>query len=226
MVVIEQLLTQAEVQQFTQALEQAKWDDGTKTAMGMAASVKRNRQAAPDDPIVQQLANTLLGKIGASAGIISAALPNKIFPPCFNQYAESEEYGFHVDAAIMRMPNSQDVLRSDMSMTVFLSDPASYEGGELNIATEFGEQSVKLPAGHAVVYPSSSLHKVTAVTRGRRLAAITWMQSMIADGHLRQNLYELDRCIQSLINKQTADREQLDQLHHVYHNLIRQNADV
>ena len=226
MVVIDQLLSKDEVAHFCESLKKAQWDDGTKTAMGMAASVKRNHQASPEDPLVQQLANTLLSKIGAAPGIISAALPQRIFPPCFNRYEQSETYGYHVDAAIMRLPKSQEVLRSDVSMTIFLSEPEHYDGGELIIATEFGEQSIKLPAGHAVVYPSSSLHKVTAVTKGQRLAAITWMQSMIASAELRQNLYELDRCIQSFVAQQNADREQLDQLHHVYHNLIRQNASV
>lgn len=226
MIVIEQILSKQEVALYRKQLQTVNWDDGRNTAMGMAADVKSNRQALASDPDVQQLANQLLTKIGATPKVVSAALPHQIFPPCFNRYSESEEYGFHVDAAVMRVPKTQVVLRSDVSMTVFLSEPEEYDGGELIIATEFGEQSIKLPAGYAVVYPSSSLHKVTAVTRGERVAAITWMQSMVADSGLRQNLYQLDQSIQALITAGNTDRTELDKLHHVYHNLIRQFAQL
>lgn len=226
MVIIEQILTHSEVDSFRQALEGADWLDGTKTAMGMAASVKSNHQADPSHSEVRALANRLLARIGSTPKLVSAALPQRIFPPCFNRYGVTEEYGYHVDAAIMRLPESQDVLRSDVSMTVFLNGPDEYDGGELIIATEFGEQTIKLPAGHAVVYPSSSLHKVTAVTRGERIAAITWMQSMVPDVSLRQTLFQLDTAIQDLIEKQQADRTELDRLHNVYHNLIRQFAQI
>jgi PKHD-type hydroxylase len=143
-----------------------------------------------------------------------------------NRYSESQTYGYHVDAAIMRIPNTPDVLRSDMSMTVFLSSPSDYEGGELVIQTGFGEQKVKGNLGSAVLYPSSSLHKVTPVTRGERIAAITWMQSMISDQTIRESLYELDQSIQSLVQGGKANREELDKLHHVYHNLIRKFSIV
>jgi PKHD-type hydroxylase len=194
--------------------------------MGMAASVKNNNQADANDISVRQLANQLLSRIGETPKIVSAALPNKIFPPCFNRFSETQEYGYHVDAAIMRMPDSSEVLRSDMSMTTFLSEPEEYQGGELIISTEFGQQSIKLPAGYAVVYPSSSLHKVTAVTQGQRIAAITWMQSMISDATIRQNLYQLDQTIQALIKEDKTSRTELDNLHNVYHNLIRQFAQL
>ncbi|MCF2950046.1 Fe2+-dependent dioxygenase [Paraglaciecola aquimarina] len=222
MIVIEKLLAAEQVAQYRGALQSLPWENGDKTAMGMAASVKNNNQADAKDPHVRQLANQLLASVGNTPKIVSAALPHKIFPPCFNRYQESEEYGYHVDAAIMRLPDSSDVIRSDVSMTVFLSEPGEYEGGELIIKTEFGEQVVKLPAGYAVVYPSSSLHKVTAVTKGTRLAAITWMQSMVADSNLRSNLYQLDQSIQSLIQNESTSREELDRLHNVYHNLVRQ----
>lgn len=226
MVVIEQILTPSEVKTFHEVLDSASWLDGKETAMGMAATVKNNHQADPADAHIRQLANHLLARIGETPKLISAALPQRIFPPCFNRYGISEEYGYHVDAAIMRLPDSQDVLRSDVSMTVFLNEPDEYEGGELVIATEFGEQKVKLAAGHAVVYPSSSLHKVTAVTAGQRIAAITWMQSMVPDASLRQTLFQLDTAIQNLINSKQADRTELDRLHHVYHNLVRQFSQV
>ena len=211
---------------FRQQLQQARWQDGKSTAMGMAAAVKRNGQADPTDPQVQQLANTLLAKYGHNTQIISAALPHRIFPPCFNRYSQQQTYGLHVDAAIMRLPGSSDVMRSDMSMTTFLSAPDEYDGGELVIKTEFGFQHVKLDAGDAVLYSSGSLHKVNPVTAGTRLAAITWIQSMIADNQMRETLYQLDQSIQSLMQNEAISRDELDRLHHVYHNLIRQHARV
>ncbi len=226
MVVIENILSAREVAHFRQVLAQAPWGDGTKTAMGMAAAVKNNNQADAGDERVLALANRLLARMGQTPALVSAALPQRIFPPCFNRYGESEEYGYHVDAAIMRIPGTPDVLRSDMSMTLFLSEPDEYQGGELVIATEFGEQRIKLAAGSAVVYPSSSLHKVTAVTRGQRIAAITWMQSMVSDGEMRKTLHQLDKAIQGLLAEDKAGRAQLDRLHNVYHNLVRQFSSV
>ena len=226
MIVIEKILSKEEVNVYRQQLANVPWGDGGNTAMGMAASVKNNNQADATDNHVRQLANQLLSRIGETPKVVSAALPNKIFPPCFNRFSETQEYGYHVDAAIMRVPGSSEVLRSDMSMTTFLSEPEEYQGGELIISTEFGQQSIKLPAGYAVVYPSSSLHKVTAVTQGQRVAAITWMQSMISDATIRQNLYQLDQTIQNLIKENKTSRTELDNLHNVYHNLIRQFAQL
>ncbi|ASP47370.1 Fe2+-dependent dioxygenase [Cognaticolwellia beringensis] len=226
MIVIEKILSKEEVHSYRQQLANAPWGDGGNTAMGMAASVKNNNQADASNTLVRQLANQLLSRIGETPKVVSAALPHKIFPPCFNRYSETEEYGYHVDAAVMRIPGTSEVLRSDMSMTTFLSEPEEYEGGELVISTEFGQQSIKLPAGYAVVYPSSSLHKVTAVTQGQRFAAITWMQSMISDVSIRQNLYQLDQTIQNLIKENKTSRTEMDNLHNVYHNLIRQFAQL
>ena len=226
MIVIEKILSEEEINHYRKQLVECPWGDGGKTAMGMAASVKNNNQADSSDAKVGQLANQLLSRIGETPKIVSAALPHKIFPPCFNRYSETEEYGYHVDSAIMRIPNTAEVLRSDVSMTTFLSEPEEYDGGELIISTEFGQQQIKLPAGYAVVYPSSSLHKVTAVTRGQRLAAITWVQSMISDASIRQNLYQLDQTIQTLIKENNTSRAELDNLHNVYHNLIRQFAQL
>jgi len=226
MVLIENLLSAEEVQILRQHLNRVPWLDGKGTAMGMSADVKQNAQADANDEIVGNLANSLLGKYGNNAKLVSAVLPHKIFPPCFNRYAPGETYGFHVDAAIMRLPNSNDVLRSDMSMTLFLSEPEEYEGGELVIRTDFGEQRVKPSAGSAVTYPSSSLHQVTPVTSGVRLAAITWMQSLVADTHVREILFELDQTIQELGNNAALERDQLDKLHQVYHNLIRKHTVI
>lgn len=226
MVLIEQLLTKTQVKEFRSVLDQVPWNDGKETAMGMASSVKQNGQADASHKDVQALTNNLLGVFGNTPKLISAALPHRIFPPCFNRYSSGETYGFHVDAAIMRMPHNNEVLRSDMSMTTFLSEPDEYEGGELVIQTDFGEQKVKVNAGDAVLYPSSSLHKVSPVTKGLRVAAITWMQSLVPDTHMRETLFELDQSIQSLLQTEGVDRAQLDRLHHVYHNLIRQSSQV
>jgi PKHD-type hydroxylase len=226
MVLIEQLLTKDEVVQYRQKLNQVPWIDGKGTAMGMAADVKQNTQADANHIEIQGLSNLLLSKLGNSPQVVSASLPNRIFPPCFNRYTIGETYGFHVDAAIMRMPNSHEVLRSDMSMTTFLSEPDEYQGGELIISTEFGEQKVKLAAGDAILYPSSSLHRVTPVTQGERVAAITWVQSLVSDAAMRDTLYQLDQSIQTLVTNPAISREELDRLHHVYHNLIRQHSQV
>jgi PKHD-type hydroxylase len=226
MVLVEQLLTKDEVAQFRHKLSQVPWTDGKGTAMGMAADVKQNAQADTNHQEVQRLSNSLLSKLGNSPQVVSAALPNRIFPPCFNRYSEGETYGFHVDAAIMRMPNSHEVLRSDMSMTTFLSEPDEYQGGELIISTEFGEQKIKLAAGDAILYPSNSLHRVTPVSQGERVAAITWIQSLVADAAMRDTLYQLDQSIQTLVNNPAISRQEVDKLHHVYHNLIRQNSQV
>jgi len=226
LVLIEQLLNADELGRLRAGLEQARWQDGKVTAMGMAADVKHNAQTDPKDPAVIDLANGLLAKCGSNPKLVSAVLPHKIFPPCFNRYTEGETYGFHVDGSIMRIPGSNDVLRSDMSMTLFLSEPTEYEGGELTVLTEFGEQTIKPAAGDAVVYPSSSLHKVTPVTAGVRLAAITWMQSLVPDTHTREMLFELDTSIQQLSTNSAIEREQLDSLHRVYHNLVRKHSRV
>ena len=226
MVLIEQLLTKDEVAQYRHTLNQVPWIDGKGTTMGMAADVKQNAQADANHSDIQTLSNLLLSKLGNSPQVVSAALPNRIFPPCFNRYSQGETYGYHVDAAIMRMPNSHEVLRSDISMTTFLSEPDEYQSGELIINTEFGEQKVKLAAGDAVLYPSSSLHRVTPVTQGERVAAITWIQSLVSDAAMRDTLYQLDQSIQTLVNNPAVSREELDRLHHVYHNLIRQHSQV
>jgi PKHD-type hydroxylase len=224
--VLENLLNPEEVAAFRTKLERSSWLDGRSTAMGMASTVKHNAQADGNDPQIRELTNRLLGRMGETPTLMSAALPQHIFPPCFNRYAIEQEYGFHVDGAIMRIPGTQAVMRSDLSMTLFLSQPDEYEGGELVIATGFGEQIIKLKAGDAVLYPSSSLHKVTAVTKGVRYAAITWMQSMISDSNIRQTLFQLDKTIQTLSDNPSINRKELDNLHNVYHNLIRQFSQV
>lgn len=226
MLLIENFLSDQEVGEFRAGLANSRWLDGKGTALGMAADVKRNAQADRDDPLVITLTNKLLRRMGEHPVFISACLPKQIFPPCFNRYGKGECYGTHVDAAIMRLPNSNEILRSDVSMTVFLSDPVTYEGGELEIQTGFGMQRIKGSLGSAVVYPSSSLHRVTEVTSGERVAAISWIQSLIPNAEVRANLFALDRSIQSITQLPDVSRVVLDDLHNSYHNLVRIHAAV
>jgi len=225
LVVLDSFLDSTEVEQYRQQLNRARWNDGRHSAGGLNQLSKRNDQVDPACNIGQTLANDLLGKMGHHATLVSACLPHRIFPPVFNRYSENQAYGAHVDAAIMQMPGSGQVLRSDISMTVFLTSPDEYSGGELVIEGQFGAQEVKLEAGDAVVYPSSSLHRVNAVSGGTRIAAITWMQSMVADNEARSLLFDLDESIQSLTNAGNAPAELL-RLTSVYHNLVRRMSIV
>ena len=224
MLVIPDVFTPAEAWNLRQRLNNVAWVDGRESAQGMSADVKKNWQADREHATVIAVTNELLARLGQTAAFVSAALPQRIFPPCFNRYRVGESYGEHVDAAIMRLPKSNDILRSDLSLTVALSNQEDYEGGELRIVTEFGEQRIKLDVGSAVLYPSSSVHEVLPVTSGERVAAITWIQSLVSETQLRQTLHALDLSIQALSNAGTADRAELDRLHSVYHNLIRQFA--
>lgn len=222
---IPSFLSADEVAKITTQLNQAQFNDGGDSAFGIAKKVKDNSQASLDDPNGLQLSNYLLSKLGNHPQFVSCALPQRIFPPRFNRYRHGQQYGYHVDAAIMAIPGTQDVMRSDVSMTVFLNNPDEYEGGELSIQSAYGRQQVKLNAGDAVVYPSASLHSVTQVTRGERLAAITWVQSMVPDAHIREQLYHLDQSIQNL-QATDGNHDQLNQLSNVYHNLIRHFAQI
>lgn len=226
LVIIEQLLNSEERQHFRQALDAASWDDGKLTAGGLASRRKNNQQLGDHSDVAIRLANVLLEKLGNHPTFISAAIPQRIHPPRFNRYAGGESYGVHVDAPIMSMPHSNEVLRSDVSGTIFLNQPDAYVGGELVIETEFGSQSIKLNAGDMVLYPSSSLHQVTPVTEGQRMCAILWAQSMVPDAGMRATLYDLDQSIQSLTAQGKSDADELMRLTAVYHNLVRRWAQV
>jgi PKHD-type hydroxylase len=226
MLVLEQFLDPVEVAEFRQQLEGASWRDGVATAGGLNAHAKQNAQTDPGCGIASTLANRLLKKMGHHPTFVSACLPHQIFPPVFNRYQVGNAYDSHVDAAIMQMPFGGQVLRSDVSMTLFLSPVDDYEGGELEIEGAFGAQEVRLDAGDAVIYPSSSLHRVKPVTRGERLAAITWIQSLVRDADARSMLFDLDQSIQALTNAKQTDQAELLRLSSVYHNLIRRMADV
>lgn len=224
--IIEGLLSEAEAADMLARLERAAWSDGAASAGTRSVAVKQNLQTRRDDPVGRELGEAILGKLGREPEFVSATLAEKIWPPVFNCYQDGGHYGTHSDAALMRLPDANLTLRSDLSATLFLSDPASYDGGELVIEQEFGAQGVKLAAGDMVVYPSSSLHRVAPVTRGRRVCAITWIQSAVADTSARALLYDLDRAIRGLTPGRAKDDADVDRLIHVYHNLLRRWAQV
>lgn len=224
--VIEQLLRPDEVADFRRHLAGAGWRDGAGTAGSRSVAVKQNLQLDRSDPVAVELGNRILERLGTSPLFISASLAERIWPPVFNTYADGGHYGIHSDAALMRLPEAGLTLRSDLSATLFLSDPDAYDGGELVIEGPFGGQAVKLPAGDLLLYPSSSLHQVTPVTRGARIAAIFWVQSAVADAAARALLFDLDQSIQALGAGRAADDPDIDRLVHVYHNLVRRWASV
>jgi PKHD-type hydroxylase len=222
---IPEILTKAEVKDFRLRLQNTEWIDGKATVGIQGAQVKRNRQIAIDNPAARELGEIILKKLYANPIFMSAALPSRIVPPLFNAYARGEHYGFHVDGAIRILPNSNLSLRTDVSSTLFLSEPEEYQGGELIVQDTYGSHEVKLPAGDLILYPSTSLHQVAPVTEGERVCSFFWAQSMVRDDWQRNMLYELDCNIQSLRQK-VGDTEELLGLTGHYHNLLRQWAEV
>lgn len=225
LITIPAALTADEVKICRELLEKAQWHDGKQTAGYLAQDVKSNLQLASDDPAAKKISEFLLGILHSNPTFIAAALPSRILPPRFNRYEGGGEYGFHIDNAIFPHPSTGQKIRTDVSSTVFFSDPDEYDGGELIIEDTYGQQSIKLNAGDIVVYPGSSLHKVNPVTRGTRFASFFWTQSMVRQAHQRSILWELDQSIQTLAMQDT-DTEHLARLSGVYHNLIREWADT
>jgi PKHD-type hydroxylase len=224
LITIEQVLRPDEVRQFRGHLDGAAWEDGARSGGTLARQVKKNRQVDDGAEVAIALGNHILRALGANPQFVSAALPRKIYPPRFNRYGMGETYGMHVDGAIMQLPDSHLSLRTDLAATLFLSAPADYDGGELEVETAFGVQAVKLAAGDMVLYPASSLHRVTPVTRGERVASFFWIESLVADASDRATLFDLDRTIQQLTPSLAADDARLLQLTNVYHNLVRRWA--
>jgi len=205
-------------------LHATDWVDGRASVGTQGAQVKRNRQLAEGSPLAVELGQIVSSALMAHPLFFSSVLPLRILPPFFNGYAGGEHYGPHVDGAI-RAQRGGAALRADVSCTVFLSDPADYDGGELAVVDTYGTHDVKLPAGDAIVYPSSSVHEVRAVTRGERLASFLWVQSMVRDDGRRAMLFELDTAIQALRTKH-GDGPELVALTGHYHNLLRMWADT
>lgn len=220
LITLKQLLSADEVAQCRAVLMEQTWVDGRTTAGHLAVNVKTNLQLPRDNPVGQQIGNLILDRLGINPTFMSAVLPLKVLPPLFNRYENGGAYGNHVDNALFTLPGSSEKLRSDVSTTVFFSNPEDYVGGELVIEHEYGCESVKLAAGDAIVYPSNSLHRVEPVTEGVRLASFFWSQSLLASDEQRRMLYELDQTIQQL-QIENAASECIAPLTHMYHNLLR-----
>ena len=224
---IPQLLNADQVQAIRAKLDaaDAPWIDGRATAGHQGARVKDNRQIDERSPIARALGDIVLAALERHPLFISAALPQRVYPPMFNSYEGGMQFGSHVDGAVRLLPGSGEKIRTDISATLFLSTPDSYDGGELVIEDTYGTHAVKLGAGDLVLYPASSLHRVAPVTRGKRIAGFFWVQSMVRDDTQRAILYDLDRSIQRL-NARVADDPAMVDLVGVYHNLLRQWTEV
>ena len=198
-----------------------EWVDGNATSGPGSALKKKNRQLPEDSPAARRAQATVAQALGENALFLSAALPHTIFPPLFNRYGPGETFGTHVDNAVRIHGPSGTRIRTDLSATLFLTDPADYDGGELEIEGPFGQLSYKLPAGHLVLYPSSSLHRVTPVTRGERVSCFFWLQSLVAGDERRTTLFDLDQSIQALTARHGSTDVEVLRLTNVYHNLMR-----
>jgi len=219
------VLSTEQVAVFRQKLDAADWVDGRVTAGHQSARAKDNVQLPEDSPVARQLGQAIVAALERSPLFVSAALPAKIFPPLFNRYSGGQSFGVHVDNAVRQIRNSPQRVRTDISATLFLSEPAEYDGGELVVEDTYGTHSVKLPAGHLILYPATSLHRVQPVTRGARVASFFWIQSMIRDDGERTTLFDLDLAIQRL-GAELPNHPSVVQLTGVYHNLLRRWADV
>jgi PKHD-type hydroxylase len=224
---IPKLLSEEEVRALRAALDaaDAPWVDGRATAGHQGARVKHNQQIAEQSPLARSAGDMILAALERHPLFISAALPRRVYPPLFNRYAGGMQFGSHVDGAVRLLPGSAEKIRTDVSATLFLSDPDEYDGGELQIDDTYGTHAARLPAGDVVLYPASSLHRVTPVTRGARTAAFFWVESMVRDDARRALLFDLDRAIQRLTHDHT-EHPSLVELTGVYHNLLRQWADA
>lgn len=222
---IANVLTAEQVARMRAQLDQANWIDGAATAGGQALSAKQNLQLGEQDPLARELGDLILTALARNPFFISAALPLKILPPMFNRYSDGGTYGLHVDNAIRVIPGTVTRVRTDLSATLFLAGPDEYDGGELEVEGQYGTQRVRLHAGDMILYPSTSLHRVTPVTRGARVAAFFWIQSMVRDHQRREILFDLDTSIQSL-TAADAGNQDLQRLTAIYHRLIQQWADT
>lgn len=218
------VLSPQDVARFREQLEQAEWVDGRVTTGAQGAQVKNNQQVDTRSTLYAALQNEVLNAVNQHTLFFAAALPRTLSTPLFNRYQNNETYGFHVDGAV-RSHLQNGWMRTDLSATLFLSDPESYDGGELVVNDTFGQHRIKLPAGDLVLYPSSSLHCVTPVTRGVRVASFMWIQSMIRDDKKRAMLFELDNNIQSLKSRY-GESEEILSLLNLYHNLLREWSEI
>jgi PKHD-type hydroxylase len=217
---IPQVLSTSQVAQFRARMEGAAWIDGNVTSGHQSAHAKYNEQLAEDSPVARELGDEIVAALGRNQLFFSAALPKRLFPPLFNRYQGGMEFGNHVDAAVRVHGPTGIRIRTDISATLFLAAPEDYDGGELLVEDTYGVQKVKLPAGHMVLYPSTSLHRVTPVTRGARVASFFWIQSMVRDDAQRALLFDMDMAILRLA-KEAPGNPALVSLTGCYHNLLR-----
>ena len=222
---IPDLLTPERVAQARQRLDEANWVDGRVTAGPQSARAKDNEQLPEDHPAARELGDLILNALGQNPLFISAALPSKVFPPLFNRYRGGHAFGTHVDNAIRQVPGTPFRVRTDLSTTLFLSHPEEYDGGELVVEDTYGTQSVKLAAGDMILYPATSLHRVSPVTRGARLASFFWIQSMVREDSHRTLLFDLDMAINK-VNQTVPNHPGVVALTCCYHNLLRTWADA
>ncbi len=230
LMVIPAVFPKAEVRELRAALDGAEWVDGKVTAGHQSSQTKFNSQIPETHPVAKQVGSVILQALGSKPLFRSAALPLQVFPPLFNRYGGGQTFGTHVDNAIRSHAATGGRIRTDLSCTLFFSEPEEYDGGELIIEDTYGSKSVKLPAGDLILYPSTSLHRVTPVTRGERVSSFFWLQSMIRQDAQRSLLYDLDTAIQRLSSSAHMDSEEIRsssvQLTGVYHNLLRQWAEL
>jgi PKHD-type hydroxylase len=222
---IPDVLTAEQVADARRMLDRAQWIDGRVTAGAQSVRTKDNQQIPEDHPVAREVGDIILSALSANSLFVSAALPLRVFPPLFNCYRGGQSFGNHVDNAIRQTRGRGVMVRTDLSATLFLADPEEYDGGELMVEDTYGVHSVKLPSGHMVLYPASSLHQVTPVTRGARIASFFWIQSLIRDDGERTLLFDLDTAIQRL-TLEVPDHPSVVQLTAVYHNLLRRWAHV
>jgi len=229
LITIPDVLNAEQVVQARKLLDDAEWVDGRVTAGHQSARAKDNVQIPEGHPIARQVGATILQALGKNLFFLSAALPLHVFPPLFNRYSGGQSFGTHVDNSIRQVPGTAHRIRTDLSATLFFAAPDEYDGGELVVEDTYGVKNVKLPPGHLVLYPSTSLHHVRPVTRGARLCSFFWIQSMVRDDAQRTLLFDLDQSIQRLgrdLPENASVAQTTVQLTGVYHNLLRQWAEV
>ena len=222
---IPEVLSAEQVAGFRRVLETSNWVDGRITAGHQSARAKDNLQLPEDNEDARRLSDTILRALESNPMFMAAALPLKVFPPLFNRYQDGQSFGNHVDNAIRQVTGTPHRVRTDLSATLFFSNPDEYDGGELVVEDTYGVHSVKLPAGHLILYPASSVHHVRPVTRGARLASFFWIQSMVRDDGERTILFDLDVAIQRLM-ADVPEHTSVVELTSLYHNLLRRWADV
>ena len=222
---IPDVFSSEQVAQIRQQLDGAEWVDGRVTAGHQSSLAKDNMQIPEGNPAAKEVGERILQTLGQNLLFISAALPMKVFPPLFNRYSGGQSFGTHVDNAIRHVKGTSHRVRSDLSATLFFSNPDEYDGGELIVDDTYGIHSVKLPAGHMVLYPSSSLHNVRPVTRGARVSSFFWIQSMVRDDSARTLLFDLDNVAQR-ISADDPNSPNAVKLTGIYHNLLRRWAEV